>query len=163
MAADLDGDWRRALREWDGDPAFYTRVACASRREILPWDHLDVGVRKAGLLREWERAGSRRAGARLPQGSEGLDAMARVRVGSIRDVPAGEGRVIDADGKSLALFNVDGRFYAIDNGCPHRGGPLGEGDLDGTLVHLPVARLALGRHDRRQRQQPRGQGRRASP
>lgn len=55
-AAALDGDWRRALRAWDGDPAFYTR----RRRdvaEILPWDHFDVGVRKAGLIREWERAG----------------------------------------------------------------------------------------------------------
>jgi radical SAM superfamily enzyme YgiQ (UPF0313 family) len=55
LAAALDGDWRRALREWDGDPARFTR----RRRdpgETLPWDHLDVGVKKAGLLREWERA-----------------------------------------------------------------------------------------------------------
>lgn len=55
-AAALDGDWRRALRAWDGDPAFYTR----RRRDLdetLPWDHFDVGVRKAGLIREWQRAG----------------------------------------------------------------------------------------------------------
>jgi radical SAM family uncharacterized protein len=54
-AAELDGDWRRALREWPGDPDFYTT---RPRRvdERLPWDHLDVGVRKAGLIREWERA-----------------------------------------------------------------------------------------------------------
>ena len=37
----------------------------------------------------------------------------------------------------LALFNVDGAFYAVDNGCPHRGGPLGDGDLDGTFVACP--------------------------
>ena len=55
MAADLDGDWRRALRGWDGDPAFYTRLRDVS--ETFPWDHLDVGVRKTGLLREWQRAG----------------------------------------------------------------------------------------------------------
>jgi radical SAM superfamily enzyme YgiQ (UPF0313 family) len=55
MAARLDGDWRRALREWDGDAEFYTtRVRALDER--LPWDHFDVGVKKAGLVREWERA-----------------------------------------------------------------------------------------------------------
>jgi len=55
LAAGLDGDWRHALREWDGDPAFFTRRH-REPTEILPWDHFDVGVKKAGLLREWERA-----------------------------------------------------------------------------------------------------------
>jgi radical SAM superfamily enzyme YgiQ (UPF0313 family) len=55
LAAGLDGDWRRALREWDRDAAFYTR-RLRGPAEVLPWDHLDVGVKKAGLLREWERA-----------------------------------------------------------------------------------------------------------
>ena len=55
LAARRDGDWRRALREWDGDPAFYTtRERPVGER--LPWDHFDVGVKKAGLVREWERA-----------------------------------------------------------------------------------------------------------
>jgi len=54
-AAALDGDWRRALREWDGDPAFYT-TRPRGTDERLPWDHLDVGVKKSGLVREWERA-----------------------------------------------------------------------------------------------------------
>src|SRR5882672_1272036 len=55
LAARLEGDWRRALREWDGDPAFYTtRERPVGER--LPWDHFDVGVKKAGLVREWERA-----------------------------------------------------------------------------------------------------------
>jgi radical SAM superfamily enzyme YgiQ (UPF0313 family) len=54
-AARLDGDWRRALREWDGDAEFYTTRARALE-ERLPWDHFDVGVKKAGLVREWERA-----------------------------------------------------------------------------------------------------------
>jgi hypothetical protein len=56
IAARLDGDWRQALREWGGDPAFYTRRE-RSPDEIMPWDHFDVGVKKAGLLREWQRAG----------------------------------------------------------------------------------------------------------
>jgi len=62
---------------------------------------------------------------------------AQVKVGQTADVPSGEGRVIEASGRTLALFNVDGRFYAIDNACAHRGGPLGEGDLEGPVVMCP--------------------------
>ena len=54
-AARLGGDWRRALREWEGDLEFHTTRA-RSLDERLPWDHFDVGVKKTGLLREWERA-----------------------------------------------------------------------------------------------------------
>jgi radical SAM superfamily enzyme YgiQ (UPF0313 family) len=54
-AARLGGDWRRALREWEGDADFHTMRARALD-EPLPWDHFDVGVKKAGLAREWERA-----------------------------------------------------------------------------------------------------------
>jgi nitrite reductase/ring-hydroxylating ferredoxin subunit len=63
--------------------------------------------------------------------------MVRVRVGRSSDVPAGEGRVVEAGGRSLALFNVDGAYYALDNSCAHRGGPLGEGELNGTVVTCP--------------------------
>ena len=61
----------------------------------------------------------------------------RVRLAAVEDVPAGEGRVVEAQGKTLALFNVDGAYYVIDNTCVHRGGPLGEGDLDGRIVTCP--------------------------
>ena len=55
-AARLQGDWRTAVREWDADPDFYTHRERALD-ETMPWDHLDVGVRKAGLIREHQRAG----------------------------------------------------------------------------------------------------------
>ncbi len=55
LAARADGDWRRALREWDGDAAFYT-ARTRSVDERMPWDHLEVGVKKTGLVREWNRA-----------------------------------------------------------------------------------------------------------
>ena len=61
----------------------------------------------------------------------------RVLVAEAADIGVGEGRVVEADGKTLALFNVDGAFYALDNACAHRGGPLGEGDLDGMVVVCP--------------------------
>ena len=63
--------------------------------------------------------------------------MRRVKVAAAGDVAAGQGTVVEAAGKALALFNVDGTYYAIDNTCPHRGGPLGEGDLDGSVVTCP--------------------------
>jgi nitrite reductase/ring-hydroxylating ferredoxin subunit len=61
----------------------------------------------------------------------------RVRAAAVEEVPTGEGRVVEAGGRAVALFNVDGRFYALDNACPHRGGPLGEGDLAGAVVSCP--------------------------
>ena len=60
-----------------------------------------------------------------------------VRIGRTADVPVGTGRVMEAGGRTLAVFNVDGVFYAIDNECSHRGGPLGEGDLEGRVVLCP--------------------------
>ena len=64
-------------------------------------------------------------------------ASRRIRVVAVDDVPVGQGRVVEAEGKDLALFNVEGTFYAIDNTCIHRGGPLGEGDLEGRIVLCP--------------------------
>jgi nitrite reductase (NADH) small subunit len=63
--------------------------------------------------------------------------MPRVRVAAVGELGAGESRVVEAAGRSLALFNVDGAYHCIDNTCPHRGGPLGEGDLDGRVVSCP--------------------------
>jgi len=60
-----------------------------------------------------------------------------LRVAGANDVRPGEGRVVEAGGRTLALFNVEGAYYALDNACSHRGGPLGDGDLDGTVVSCP--------------------------
>ena len=59
------------------------------------------------------------------------------KVAETSDIEPGQGKVVEAEGKALALFNCDGRFYAIDNTCIHRGGPLGEGELAGTVVTCP--------------------------
>lgn len=55
----------------------------------------------------------------------------------IRDVPPGEVRSVEVDGAVVAVCNVDGRFYAFDGACPHAGGPLGEGFLQGTTLTCP--------------------------
>jgi nitrite reductase/ring-hydroxylating ferredoxin subunit len=61
----------------------------------------------------------------------------RTRVGTVGQLAAGESVVVDAAGRSVAVFNVEGTYYAIDNACPHRGGPLAEGDLEGRVVSCP--------------------------
>jgi nitrite reductase/ring-hydroxylating ferredoxin subunit len=60
-----------------------------------------------------------------------------VKVCTTSEVPPGSGKSIDVNGKLVAVFNVDGSFYAINDTCAHRGGPLGEGELDGKTVICP--------------------------
>ena len=60
-----------------------------------------------------------------------------IKVGTTADIPPGTGKVVEAGGKTIAVFNCGGTFYAIDNTCKHRGGPLGEGSLSGTTVTCP--------------------------
>jgi nitrite reductase/ring-hydroxylating ferredoxin subunit len=60
-----------------------------------------------------------------------------VTVGKAEDVVPGSGIVTEVNGQSVAVFNVDGNYFAIDNTCVHRGGPLGEGDLEGEVVTCP--------------------------
>ena len=60
-----------------------------------------------------------------------------VKVARRDEIPQGTGKTIEAGGKPIALFNVGGNFHAIHNTCLHRGGPLGEGDLDGNTVACP--------------------------
>ncbi len=60
-----------------------------------------------------------------------------VRVAGAADVTPGTGMVAEVNGQAIAIFNVDGTFYAIDNTCVHRGGPLGEGELEEEAVTCP--------------------------
>lgn len=61
----------------------------------------------------------------------------RVKVAETTELNPGEGKVVEVEGKSLAIFNADGAYYVIDNTCLHRGGPLGEGELEGKVVTCP--------------------------
>ena len=60
-----------------------------------------------------------------------------IRVIGVKDIPPGSGHVTEVNGQSIATFNVDGTFFALDNTCAHRGGPLGEGELEGEVVTCP--------------------------
>ena len=61
-----------------------------------------------------------------------------VKIAQTSELSPGTGKVVQADGHSIALFNVEGTFYAIDNTCTHRSGPLGEGALSGDTVECPL-------------------------
>lgn len=60
-----------------------------------------------------------------------------VTVAKTSAVASGTGLVAEVNGQAIAVFNVDGTYYAIDNTCVHRGGPLGEGDLEEETVTCP--------------------------
>jgi len=60
-----------------------------------------------------------------------------IKVAKVNEMPPGTAREFHANGKVIALFNVEGKFYATDNVCLHRGGPLGNGPLEGEVVTCP--------------------------
>lgn len=60
-----------------------------------------------------------------------------VKTAKANEIKPGEARLVDVNGKSIALFNVEGQFFAIDNTCTHRGGPLAKGDISGHEVTCP--------------------------
>lgn len=53
-----------------------------------------------------------------------------VEVAKVADLAEGTAKVVDVSGHLVALVNVGGTFFAVDNECPHRGGFLGEGDIN---------------------------------
>ena len=60
-----------------------------------------------------------------------------ITVAQISEIEPGESKVVKLRDDSVAIFNTNGQFYAIDNTCPHQGGPLGEGKVDGEVVTCP--------------------------
>ncbi len=64
-------------------------------------------------------------------------AMPWIAVAKETDCSPGAGTEIVVEGRIVALFNVDGVFYAMDGVCPHQGGPLGKGQLDGCTLTCP--------------------------
>jgi nitrite reductase (NADH) small subunit len=56
---------------------------------------------------------------------------------AVASLPPGQAAEVTVDGQTVAVFNVDGTFHALAGRCPHRGGPLGQGFLDGSQVSCP--------------------------
>ncbi|TFI42859.1 Rieske (2Fe-2S) protein [Rhodococcus sp. 1R11] len=71
-----------------------------------------------------------------------------VPVGSLEDLTPGEGRAYVVDGKQVAVFLLgDGSVRAMDAVCPHRGGPLADGQIDGSVVVCPLHQYAFSLDD----------------
>jgi len=60
-----------------------------------------------------------------------------IKVASVDELAAGSAKQVEVNGKSIALFNLDGNYYAIGNDCTHKGGPLAEGYVEGESVTCP--------------------------
>jgi nitrite reductase (NADH) small subunit len=60
-----------------------------------------------------------------------------IKVGTIAELPPGQCKTVSVNGTDLAIYNVAGKIYATANACPHRGGSLGEGLLEGSLITCP--------------------------
>ena len=64
--------------------------------------------------------------------------MSWIRITPIGNIPLREGRCVTLAGKELAIFRLHDRVYAVDNQCPHSGGPLCDGITSGTTVVCPL-------------------------
>ncbi len=60
-----------------------------------------------------------------------------VKMATLDELPPGGSEEVEHGGRIYALFNVDGAISAIDGICPHQGGPLADGALEGTTVTCP--------------------------
>jgi nitrite reductase (NADH) small subunit len=61
-----------------------------------------------------------------------------IRVGTCDQIPPRQGRSVSIGDRELAIFNLGDRFFATDNRCPHKGGPLCDGIVTGTSVVCPL-------------------------
>ena len=60
-----------------------------------------------------------------------------VKMATLQELPPGGAKEVEFEGRVYAIFNVDGEISAIDGICPHQGGPLADGALEGTTVTCP--------------------------
>lgn len=78
-----------------------------------------------------------------------MSAPAMLNLGPVEQIPFGEGRTFDVLGEQVAIFRLrSGRLYAVGAVCPHKGGPIADGQIDGAIVvcplHLNTFELATG-------------------
>ena len=58
-------------------------------------------------------------------------------VGRVEEFAAGRGRMVTVNGRHVALFRLGNEFFALDNMCLHRGGPLCDGQIENDVVTCP--------------------------
>jgi nitrite reductase/ring-hydroxylating ferredoxin subunit len=60
-----------------------------------------------------------------------------VKIAKTSDIAPGQAKMVAVDDKRIALCNLEGNFYAIDDTCTHVGGPLSEGEIQGEKITCP--------------------------
>ena len=60
-----------------------------------------------------------------------------IKIAEVKDVAPGQKCAFTVEGQRIALFNVEGTYYAIADTCTHNGGPLSEGEVKDTTVTCP--------------------------
>jgi len=60
-----------------------------------------------------------------------------VEVAKVHDVSLGQAKAVELEGRRIALYHTERGYFATDNTCPHRGGPLAEGDLVNNEITCP--------------------------
>lgn len=60
-----------------------------------------------------------------------------IRVAQADEIQPGQRKIIEVAGTFIAIFNVDGTYYAIEDVCTHDDGPVAEGELDGFEIECP--------------------------
>ena len=61
-----------------------------------------------------------------------------IRIARCHDIPVREGRAVKVGNREIAIFNLEDRFLAVENRCPHKGGPLADGIVSGAAVVCPL-------------------------
>ena len=61
----------------------------------------------------------------------------RIKLATTQDVPLGKAAAFEVEGRRIALFNIEGTYYALDDNCTHEGGPLCEGEVRDLKVTCP--------------------------
>ena len=61
-----------------------------------------------------------------------------ITVAKINELAPGKAICVEVAGQRVALFNIDGSYHAIGDGCTHVGGSLSEGEVDGNIVLCPL-------------------------
>jgi 3-phenylpropionate/trans-cinnamate dioxygenase ferredoxin component len=73
-------------------------------------------------------------------GEERIELSERVKVCATAELPPGEMRIVEADGRKIGVFNCDGSLYAIEDRCSHDDGPLAEGEFDAAACTVECPR-----------------------
>lgn len=75
------------------------------------------------------------------------ETLKRHVVAAVRDFPAGTRRIVEVNGHSIGVFNIQGRFFALRNRCPHQGAPLCLGLTKGLNLATRPFEIEYGRED----------------